>query len=353
MASIDPLAPLDDVFRSYPIERTNYNGTHYDGITADQVFDLAKPILRQFLHDYEISNIHLPNDTVIGSNSLVFLMHLTNRSTGKEDDIAIKIFMPMKDAKQLLSNKILEKISEQEICPKILLNQSADFGNERFLISVLITSLVTPLELYQFKSLDEVKCALVSFIDIVQKLHKLGLAHLDIKRANICVGMNGIIYLIDFDNCDMINPRNCDLTNSSQSCYPPMQMQESFIRLRMGDTSIDWFSTIYTILGYVLNMEWWKFDDGTYDMDTDTYEYKRMDERQRKTLALNRYKLYVCIQHEMKILFPTQQIRMRDLFWSKFCDIVFLIFKGHQKCTDADDFNALLYSEFILLNKLI
>lgn len=353
MAFMDPLSPLIDAFRSYPIERTNFYGSHYDGIKADHVFALAKPILHQFLHCHEISNIHFPNDDVIGSNSLVFLATIKNRSTGEENDVAIKIFMPMKSVKQLLTDETLVKMSEQGICPNILLNQTTDFGHDTFLISVLISSLVTPLEMYQFKSLDEVKIAIVSFIDIVQKLHNFGLVHLDIKRANICVGMNGKIYLIDFDNCDMINTRSCSLTNSSLSCHPPVQMQEGFIRLGMGDTSIDWFSAIYSILGYVLNMKWWQFDNGIWDEDTDEYEFARMDEKQRKTLALNRHKLYICIQQEMKKIFPSVLIQSRDPFWSKFCDIVFLIFKGHQKCTNIREFDAKFNYEFEILNKLI
>lgn len=353
MADTDPLTPLNDVFHMYPIERTNYYGTNYDGIKAERIFDLAKPILIRFLHDHEISNVHLPNDDMIGSNSLVFLANLKNRSSMKENDVAIKIFMPMKNAKQLLSDELIYKMSEQGICPNILLNQSADFGHSEFIISVLISTLVTPLEMYQFKSLDEVKFAIVSFIDIVQKLHKLGLVHLDIKRSNICVGMNGQIKLIDFDNCDVINTRNCFLTNSSLSCYPPIQMQKSFIRIGMGDMAIDWFSTIYIILGYVLNMGWWQFDDGIWDEEIEEYEYMRIDEKQCKTLVLNRFKLYICIQQEMKKIFPSHLIHMRDPFWYKFCDIVFLVFKGHQKCTDAAEFNTNLNSGLETLTKLI
>ena len=339
MASEDPLLPLDKVFSIYPIHKTNFDGMHYDGMSAQQVYEHCKPILSSYLQNYIVSDVRHPGK-LAGGNSLVFLAHLKNKSTlfREECDVAIKLFIPMKSAKELLTDELLGKISEQGICPKILLNETNDFGNDTYIASVLISELVIPLELYQFKSLDEVKTAITSFVDIIYKLHKLGLVHLDIKRLNICVGKNGVIYLIDFDNCYRINTGSCDLDQSSSSCYPPIQMQKRFIRLKLGDMAIDWFSTIYSILGYILNMKWWQFDDGVYDMDTDTYEYARMDEKQGKTLGLNRFKLYTHIQHEMGGLFPQNPISMWDPFWTKFCDLVFLIFKGNRKCTNRTMF---------------
>jgi hypothetical protein len=345
MAATEPFLPLDKAFEKYPKKDLNYTKGLYDGITVKDLYLLTQPLICQLYETHEIIQAHSPPKELLGANSIVLLSHIIDKKTNEKSDVAIKIFLSQKQIKQFLTDDIMTMLSKEMICPPILFNKTTDFGHRRFEASVLITQMVTPIEYYHFKSIDEIIDAIKSFIRIVCKLHQMNLVHNDIKLANVCIGIIGNkvhVYLIDMDNCDEIITDDCDLSSSSYCCHPSQQMIDGYIRLKQGNKSIDLFSTVVLILGYILNMSYWQLEEGVWDDSIDDYDFYRYDEKEHKTSYLNRLKLYKNIQYEMRKLFPYQPICFRDPFWTKFCDLVFLIFKGHQKCADASDFETSL-----------
>ena len=105
------------------------------------------------------------------------------------------------------------------------------------------------------------KNSIVSLIEKTIKLHSLGYVHNDIKYENLGLDADGTIYLFDFDNFSEISKNSCSLDFSSTVCYPPVSLVDAGISIGLGNQIIDLFSICTIILGNIIGLNYWAFDN--------------------------------------------------------------------------------------------
>lgn len=318
-----PIYLMSDMKRLLPhyFGNTNYVGYGaYDDITEKRLFELATPLTLEALDGVPLEDTSVPHAVVCGSNSLVFL------GTHKGHDVAIKMFIKLFD--DVFTDDVARTIADHGICPQIYFNKSTQLPGSEYLVSVMVMEQVTPLEFYPFASSTELRHATVSLICTVHRLHQMGKVHRDIKRGNLSIKSDGRTMvqsmLLDVDPIENITPTRCNVNSSSYCCHPPPQLCQASIRLRKGDTIIDWFSTFTTILGYMLNMEkYWGFDIGNSSM---------FREKEMKTSHLNQDTLFYIIRNNIAHMFGEEKISKDDPFWRTFCRLTHFFFVGIRTC---------------------
>jgi serine/threonine protein kinase len=118
--------------------------------------------------------------------------------------------------------------------------------------------------------------SIISLIEKTLKLHSLGYVHNDIKYENLGMNADGTIYLFDFDNFSEINKRSCSLDFSSNVCYPPDILVQASIFIGLGNQIIDLFSICTIILGDIIGIELWAFDNKQfYEKNQQLSNFKR------------------------------------------------------------------------------
>ena len=259
--------------------KTNMDGTteSYDNITLLNMYKIVEPKLGELCLKYEIINFELPK--ISGHNSLVLY------ANNKESKFAIKIF--------IISKKDLEKfdtiyklISDNNISPKIYSDYNIEYNSTKYVAKIIISERVILFSDFEWESLDKMKNSIMTLIEKTVKLHSLGYVHNDIKYENLGLDGDGNIYLFDFDNFSEISRTSCSKLLSSTVCYPPDILVDVSITIGLGNQIIDLFSICAIILGDIIGINFWAFDNKQLcekDFQIRSFERKRIrDTIQRK-----------------------------------------------------------------------
>jgi serine/threonine protein kinase len=258
--------------------KTNMDGTteSYDNITLLNMYKIVEPKLGELCLKYEIINFELPK--ISGYNSLVLY------ANGKSK-FAIKIF--------IISKKDLEKfdtiyklISDNNISPKIYSDYNIEYNSTKYVAKIIVSERVILFSDFEWETIKQVKKSIMTLIEKTVKLHSLGYVHNDIKYENLGLDIDGNMYLFDFDNFSEISKTSCSKVLSSYVCYPPDILVDTSIEIGMGNQIIDLFSICTIILGNIIGLNFWAFDNKQLrekDLQIRNFERKRIhDAIQRK-----------------------------------------------------------------------
>jgi serine/threonine protein kinase len=289
--------------------KTNFDGTteSYDNITLLNMYKIVESKLGELCLKYEITNFELPK--ISGYNSLVLY---ANNSKSK---FAIKIF--------IISKKDLEKfdtiyklISDNNISPKIYSDYNIEYNSTKNIAKIIVSERVILFSDFEWETIKQVKNSISSIIEKTLKLHSLGYVHNDIKYENLGLDIDGNVYLFDFDNFSEINRTSCSKLLSSTVCYPPDILVDASIEIGMGNQIIDLFSICAIILGNIIGLNFWAFDN------------KQLREKNIQVTNFKRNRNHNAIQRKI-------QCKYKDLclsqFWFSLVNFFHLVFQKNRQ----------------------
>jgi len=259
--------------------KTNFDGSaeYYDNITLLDIYNIAEPKLRELCSKYNIINFELPK--ISGYNSLVIY------ADNNQSKFAIKISVICKNDIEKFDT-IYKYISDNNISPKIYYDDNIEYNSTKYMVKITVTDRLILFSEFKWDSLYKMKNSIMTLIEKTIKLHSLGYVHNDIKYENLGLDRDGTIYLFDFDNFSEISKRSCSLEYSSTVCYPPDILVNASISNGLGNQIIDLFSICAIILGDIIGINFWAFDNkqlSEKDFQIRSFERKRIcDIIQRK-----------------------------------------------------------------------
>jgi serine/threonine protein kinase len=249
--------------------KTNIDGSKksYGNLTLLDLYNIAEPKIAEICSKYNITNFELPK--ISGYNSLVIY------ADNKQSKYAIKIFVISKN--DIEDFDIIYKfISDNNISPKIYYDENIEINSKKYIVKITVTDRLILLSEFKWESLDKMKNSIMTLIEKTLKLHSLGYVHNDIKYENLGLDADGTIYLFDFDNFSEICKTSCSKALSSVVCYPPDILVEASITIGLGNQIIDLFSICAIILGDIIGIYFWAFDNKQlYEKDFQISNFKR------------------------------------------------------------------------------
>jgi hypothetical protein len=296
--------------------KTNFDGTteSYDNITLLNIYNIAELKLREICEKYKIIIFELPK--ISGYNSLVFYA-----DNGKSK-FAIKIFIiSKKDLKNF--DTIYKLISDNDISPKIYSDYNIEYNSTKNIAKIIVSERVILFSDFEWETIKQVKNSISSIIEKTLKLHSLGYVHNDIKYENLGLDADGNIYLFDFDNFSEINRKSCLRRFSSAVCHPPDILVDTSIEIRIGNQMIDLFSICSIILGNIIGLNFWAFDN------------KQLYEKNIQVTNFKRNRIHNAIQRRI-------QSKFNDLclsqFWFSLVNFFHLVFQKNRKIKNKRSF---------------
>jgi serine/threonine protein kinase len=237
--------------------RTNINGSSesFDNLTLFDIYNIAEQQLEIICSKYNITNFTLPK--INGYNSLVIFA---------DSDLykyAIKICVIYKKDITLF-NTIYKHVSNNDISPKIYYDHDIDYNSQNFIIKITVSEKLLLIPEFRWNLLNQMKISIITLIEKTIKLHSLGYVHNDIKYENLGLDIHGNVYLFDFDNFTEISKSSCSLKYSSSVCHPPDIIIKASISNGLGNQIIDLFSICIIILGDIIGLYSWHFDNAQY-----------------------------------------------------------------------------------------
>lgn len=259
--------------------KTNIDGSSksYGNLTLHDLYNIAEPKIVEICSNYNITNFELPK--ISGNNSLVLY------ANNDKSKFAIKIFIISKNDIENFDT-IYKYISDNDISPKIYSDYNIDIKSTKYIVKITVTERLILFSDFEFGSLNKMKNSISSLIRKTLKLHSLGFVHNDIKYENLGLDIDGNMYLFDFDNFSEISKTSCSKLLSSTVCYPPDILVDASITIGLGNQIIDLFSICAIILGDIIGINYWAFDNKQLyekDFQIRNFDRKRIhDEIQRK-----------------------------------------------------------------------
>ncbi len=296
---------------------TNIDGSSnsYDDLTLLDLYNIAEPKLGELCSKYNITNFELPK--ISGNNSLVIY------ADSKNHKFAIKINVNYKKNLGTIDT-IYKHVSDNLISPKIFYDDNIEYNSEKYVVKITVTERLILFSDFKWESIEQIKNSIVSLIEKTLKLHSLGYVHNDIKYENLGLDADGTIYLFDFDNFSEISRSSCSLDFSSSVCYPPVCLVDASIAIGLGNKIIDLFSICSIILGNIIGLNFWAFDDKQLcekDFQISYFEIKRIhDSIQRK------------IQRKFKDFCLSQ-------FWFSLVNFLEIVFQKNRQIKNKKAFN--------------
>jgi serine/threonine protein kinase len=249
--------------------KTNMDGSKksYGNLNLLDLYNIAEPKIAEICLKYNITNFEFPK--ISGYNSLVIY------ADNKQSKFAIKIFV--------ISNNDIENfdtiyklISDNNISPKIYYDENIHYNSKKYIVKITVTDRLILLSEFKWESLDKMKNSISYLIEKTLKLHSLGFVHNDIKYENLGLDTNGNTYLFDFDNFSEICKSSCSKVLSSTVCYPPDILVDASISIGLGNQIIDLFSICAIILGEIIGIHFWAFNDKQlYEKDFQIRSFER------------------------------------------------------------------------------
>lgn len=245
---------LKEIIPKIKLIQTNIDGSSdsYDNLTLLDLYNIAEPKLGELCSKYDITNFELPK--ISGSNSLVIYADSQNHK------FAIKININYKKNLETI-NTIYKHVSENLISPKIYYDENIEYKSTIYIIKLIVIERLILFSDFKWDTLDKMENSIISLIEKTLKLHSLGYVNNDIKYENLGLDADGNIYLFDFDNFSEISKRSCSLDYSSNVCYPPVCLVDASIAIGLGNQIIDLFSICAIILGDIIGLNFWAFDN--------------------------------------------------------------------------------------------
>jgi hypothetical protein len=259
--------------------KTNMDGSSksYGNLNLLNLYNIAEPKIAEICSKYNITNFELPK--ISGYNSLVIY------ADNNQSKFAIKIFVISKNDIENFDT-IYKLISDNLIIPKIYYDDNIEYNSKKYIVKITVTERLILLSEFKWESLDKMKNSIMTLIEKTIKLHSLGYVHNDIKYENLGLDRDGTIYLFDFDNFSEICKTSCSKVLSSTVCYPPDILVNASISIGLGNQIIDLFSICAIILGEIIGIHFWAFNDKQLyekDFQIRSFERKRIhDSIERK-----------------------------------------------------------------------
>jgi hypothetical protein len=297
--------------------QTNIDGSSnsYDDLTLLDLYNISEPKLGELCSKYDITNFELPK--ISGNNSLVIY------ADSKNNKFAIKINVNYKKNLGTIDT-IYKHVSDNLISPKIYYDDNIEYNSATYVVKITVTERLILFSDFKWESMEQIKNSIVSLIEKTLKLHSLGYVHNDIKYENLGLDADGTIYLFDFDNFSEISRSSCSLDFSSSVCYPPVCLVDASIAIGIGNQIIDLFSICSIILGDIIGLHFWAFDDKQLyekEFQISYFEIKRIhDSIQRK------------IQRKFKDFCLSQ-------FWFSLINLFHLVFQKNRQIKNKKAFN--------------
>ena len=270
---------LKEIIPEIKYIKTNIDGSSksYDNITLHDLYNIAEPKIVELCSKFDITKFELPKTS--GYNSLVIY------ADNKQSKFAIKIFViSKKDIENF--DTIYKLISDNNISPKIYYDENIHYNSKKYIVKITVSERLILFSEFKWDSLEKMKNSIMTLIEKIVKLHSLGYVHNDIKYENLGLDTNGTIYLFDFDNFSEISKTSCSKLLSSTVCYPPDILVNASISNGLGNQIIDLFSICAIILGDIIGVNFWAFDNKQLcekDFQIRSFERKRIrDTIQRK-----------------------------------------------------------------------
>lgn len=284
---------------------TNINGScdAYDYFTLLDLYNIAEPKLGELCSKYDITMFQLPK--ISGYNSLVFYADSNIRQ------FVIKIYMSHKKNLETIQT-IHKQVSDYRISPIIYYDEHIDYNSLEYVVKITVIERLILLEYFKWESMDQMKNSIISLIEKTLNLHSLGYVHNDIKYENLGLDKDGTIYLFDFDNFSEISRLTCSMNFSSDVCHPPNNLVESSIAIRLGNRIIDLFSICVIILGEIIGLNSWAFDN------------KQLQEKDFQVRNFKRNRIHDAIQKN--IIRKFKELCLSQ-FWFSLVNFLHLVFQ--------------------------
>jgi serine/threonine protein kinase len=296
--------------------KTNFDGTSvsYNYITLFDIYKIAEHKLEEICEKYKIINFELPK--ISGSNSLVIYANNINHK------FAIKIFVICRSDLDKFDT-IYKYISDNNISPKIYSDYNIETISKKFFVKIIVSERVILFSDFNWESLKQMKNSIISFIEKTVKLHSLGFVHNDIKYENLGLDADGNIYLFDFDNFSKIKKSSCSKLLSSTVCHPPDILVDASISIGLGNQIIDYFSICAIILGDIIGIYFWHFDN------------KQLYEKDFQVRNFEKKKIHDSIQR--MIYFKFKDLCLSK-FWFSLVNFFHLVFQKNMQIKNKKAF---------------
>jgi len=311
---------LRDIINKIDTNKSNLDGSSeaFDNLTIHDIYDIAEPKIKEMFSEYNFNNFSLPK--INGYNSLV--IYADSIIENKLFKYAIKIQVYNKNDIKTLDT-IHKLISENNISPKIYYNYNIDYNSNNFIIRITVSERLILFSDFEWISLNQVKNSIITLIEKTIKLHSLGYVHNDIKYENLGLDLDGNIFLFDFDNFSKISKSSCVKIYSSSVCHPPNILINSSISNGLGNCIIDLFSICIIILGDIVRINSWHFDNAQlYEKDFQITHFKR-------------HKMHEMIQ---KKIYQKYKNLCLSQFWFFLINFLHLVFQKNDKIKNKQAF---------------
>jgi len=299
---------LKEITEKIRFIKTNIDGLTYfcDYLTLTDLYNISEAKIEEICLQYNLTNFELPK--ISGYNSLVIY------ADNNQFKFAIKIFIISKNDIPKF-DKIYKHISDNNISPKIYYDENIYYNSKKFIVKIIVSDRLILFSEFKWDSLNKMKNSIISFIEKTLKLHSLGYVHNDIKYENLGLDEDGNMYLFDFDNFSEISTTSCVKTLSSYVCHPPDILVQASISIGLGNQIIDLFSICAIILGDIIGIHFWAFDN------------KQLREKDLQIRSFERVRIHDSI--ERKIYEKFNDFCLSKFWFSlvNFLEIVFICFR--------------------------
>jgi hypothetical protein len=301
-------------------KKSNLDGSRdsFDKLNLHDIYKLAEPKIEEMCSKYNISNFSLP--ATRGYNSLVIFADYTNENQNYK--LAIKISVISKKDIDTLDG-IYKLVSDNGISPKIYFDYNIDYNSPNFMVKINVSERLISFSDFEWTSVEQIKKSIVTLIENTTKLHSLGFVHNDIKFENLGLDSEGNIYLFDFDNFTEINKTACSKRYSSSVCHPPDNLINAGLSHGLGNQMIDLFSICIIILGDIIGINSWHFDN------------EQLYEKRYQVTNYKRHKIHDSIQRRIYRVFKDLCL---DHFWYSLINYCHLVFQKNHKIANKRAF---------------
>jgi serine/threonine protein kinase len=313
---------LKKIIAKIDTRHSNLNGTHnsFDRLAIKDVFNLSESKLNEIITKFSLSDFELPK--TMGYNSLV--IYTNSNIDGIIHKLAIKISLISKYEQSTLDS-IHKLVSDNNISPKIFYDCIIDFNSRHYIIKLIINERVIPFIDFEWISISQMKNSIITLINKTLLLHSMGYVHNDIKYENLGLDEKGNIYIFDFDNFTKITKLACSKKYSSSVCHPPENLINFSISHGLGNCIIDLFSIVTIILGDIIKIRSWHFDN------------EQLYEKKVEITYFNRGKIHNLIQNIISQKFSTTCCSQ---FWYSLMNFVHLVFQKNIKIINKRGFTV-------------
>ena len=311
---------IRELISKIDLKKTNLNGSRdsFDNLTIQDVYKIAGPKIEEMCLEYNMTNLSLPN--ISGYNSLV--IYADSIIEDKIYKYAIKIHIFNKNDIEIL-NTAHKLVSDNNISPKIYYDYIIDYNSKNYIVKINVSERLILLFDFEWKSINQMKNSILTLIEKTIKLHSFGFVHNDIKYENIGLDSEGNSFLFDFDNFSEITKTSCVKKLSSSVCHPPKNLVSLSILHGLGNSIIDLFSICCIILGDIIGLNSWHFDN------------LQLYEKNYQITNFKRNKIHDIIQRN---IYSKYNELCLSKFWVSLINFFHLVFQKNTKITKKQTF---------------